>query len=579
MLTKSIFDIFIKHDTLLHPDAVKHIEDQEDPMKYVNSLVENITNLPMVLTLKDIKNIENDNILQFGKPDDSKISKEIENDDIKPPKSFLENKAPGKSSKQLSSAFNQNDEEYGKDESLDKFAIAAMSSGGLMKAGIGAVGAVQEITGDNVEVSQFTEKNALTPTGKEPVLYDIKIISDITGKSTCEGTMKDFGRYVNNRFNTLKNVIRSQYRIFSRSAAIEKINVNYVRDVHFIGMITDINTTKKGNLLVDIEDETGEVKVFINKDEPQLRLKLLNDEVIGISGETNPKLGMVMAKRITRPMPPRTRYVNRAAEDIEAVFISDIHVGSREFLEKNWEFFIQWLNGDVELHGKISSDKVRYLVVAGDLVDGIGVYPNQQEELAIADIYEQYKTLAEHLSAIRKDIKVILAPGNHDAVRPAEPQPALGEEFQKFFSKETIFVGNPCFLSLHSVDVLVYHGRSFDDIVKYIPEATYTNPITPMKEMMIRRHLVPIWGERTPIAPEHRDSLIIDRLPDIFVTGHVHTAGCERINDMLFINASSWQDQTSYQKTLNFNPDPCKAYLVNLHTVRGTELNFKIPNF
>jgi DNA polymerase II small subunit len=355
--------------------------------------------------------------------------------------------------------------------------------------------------------------------------------------------------------------------------------MSYNREVHFIGMITDVNTTKKGNTLVDLEDETGEVKIFINKDEPQLKLKLLNDEVIGVSGETNPKLGMVMTKRIIRPMPPRSRIVNRADDDVEAVFISDIHVGSTEFLENDWNYFVKWLNGSVELPGNVTSEKVRYLVVAGDLVDGIGVYPGQQEELVIPDIFEQYRTLANYISEIRDDIKIILAPGNHDAVRPAEPQPALGEEYQKFFRSGTMFIGNPSYLSLHGVEILVYHGRSFDDIVKYIPAATYTNPISPMKEMMMRRHLVPIWGERTPIAPEHFDSLLIDRLPDVFVTGHVHTAGCERVNDMLFINASSWQDQTSFQKTLNFNPDPCKAFLVNLHSVRGTELNFKLPNF
>ncbi|UCH89750.1 MAG: metallophosphoesterase, partial [Thermoplasmata archaeon] len=170
-------------------------------------------------------------------------------------------------------------------------------------------------------------------------------------------------------------------------------------------------------------------------------------------------------------------------------------------------------------------------------------------------------------------------PGNHDAVRQAEPQPALGLEFQKYFGKNTVFVGNPCYFALHGVDVLIYHGRSFDDIVKYIPEATYANPILPMKEILLRRHLVPIYGERTPTAPEHHDYLLLDRLPDIFVTGHVHTAGCERFSDMLLINASAWQAQTSFQRTMNFNPDPCKAYIVNLNTIRATELNFSARNF
>ena len=540
----------------------------------------NISNLPLVLTMNDIQNIERTSIMQLPQsPDQAADAETAETDQQMDQLPLIGDPGSSGSADSSGTALDQNEVEQDSEETLEKFAGSKITAGGLMKAGVGAVGAALEVTGHLTPDETAGGEKGSDKDKRSAERFNIKIISDITGRSTCEGTLKDFNRYVNNRFNTLKNIIRSQSRMFSRSMPIDRINMNYAREVHFIGMITDINTTKKGNTLVDMEDETGEVRVFINKDEKQLSMKLLNDEVIAVSGETNTKLGMIMAKHIIRPMPPRTRMVNRANDDVEAVFISDIHVGSTEFLEDNWNYFIQWLNGNVEIPDNITSEKVRYLVVAGDLVDGIGVYPGQQEELVITDINDQYRALADHLSGLRKDIKIILAPGNHDAVRPAEPQPALGEEFQQYFPDGTMFVGNPCYLSLHGVEILVYHGRSFDDIVKFVPNATYTNPISPMKEMMMRRHLVPIWGERTPIAPEHYDSLLIDRLPDIFITGHVHTAGCERVNDMLFINASSWQDQTSYQKTLNFNPDPCKAFLVNLHSVRGTELNFKNPNF
>ena len=73
-------------------------------------------------------------------------------------------------------------------------------------------------------------------------------------------------------------------------------------------------------------------------------------------------------------------------------FTSDIHVGSKLFLEKQFVKFIEWLNGNVDTRKDIA-EKIKYLVISGDLVDGIGVYPNQDKELSISDIYKQYSVL------------------------------------------------------------------------------------------------------------------------------------------------------------------------------------------
>jgi DNA polymerase II small subunit len=40
------------------------------------------------------------------------------------------------------------------------------------------------------------------------------------------------------------------------------------------------------------------------------------------------------------------------------------------------------------------------------------------------------------------------------------------------------------------------------------------------------------------------------------------------------INASSWQAQTSYQKMLNFIPDPAKLPIINLKTGNVTMMDF-----
>jgi len=239
--------------------------------------------------------------------------------------------------------------------------------------------------------------------------------------------------------------------------------------------------------------------------------------------------------------------------------MSDIHVGSRTFLEDKWSKVSAWLGGADEIAGSI-----RYLVVSGDVVDGIGVYPRQDEELAIDDIYGQYEALARMVADLPDRISVIMLPGNHDAVRPAEPQPAFPTSIQNLFDSNVIFAGNPSLLSVEGVRILAYHGRSMDDLVSAIPGMSYARPLDVMKAMLRMRHLAPIYGGKTPIAPEAEDHLIIDEIPDIFATGHVHAAGVDQYRGVVLVNSSTWQAQTPYQKMRNIEPMPARLPIVDL---------------
>jgi DNA polymerase II small subunit len=113
-----------------------------------------------------------------------------------------------------------------------------------------------------------------------------------------------------------------------------------------------------------------------------------------------------------------------------------------------------------------------------------------------------------------------------------------------------------------------------DDFVMQIPQMTYNQPIEIMKEMLSRRHLAPVYGNKTPIAFEHQDYLMIDKIPDIFVTGHIHKTALENYRDITLINASAWQAQTKYQKMMNFNPDPGKIIMADLQSRKVNILNF-----
>lgn len=226
-------------------------------------------------------------------------------------------------------------------------------------------------------------------------------------------------------------------------------------------MVNDVRSTKNNHRIIELEDDTGEISVVVHNENHRLferSEKLVRDEVVGVQGTKKGRF--VVASEIFHPGVPR---IQEKEMDFSVAFISDVHIGSQTFLEDAFMKFVKWINGDFgsEEQRSLAAD-VRYLVVAGDIVDGIGIYPGQEKELLIKDIHEQYEEAARLFGDIRSDIKIIMIPGNHDASRIAEPQPAIPEEYAKsLYSIRNIeFLSNPSLVSLDGVRTLIYHGRS-----------------------------------------------------------------------------------------------------------------------
>jgi len=299
--------------------------------------------------------------------------------------------------------------------------------------------------------------------------------------------------------------------------------------------------------VIELEDPTGQITAIISRDSEvyEESAGVVTDEVIGVTG-TSDGNGRLFVKSLLWPdIPARTAPLEKGSG--YALLLSDLHVGSRYFMTEAWERFMGWLNGEADDPSGLA-DQVRYLLIAGDLVDGVGIYPGQENDLAVMDIYAQYEAAAEKLNCIRKDIKVIIAPGNHDIVRQAEPQPALPEDVRGYFRRDMLFVGNPAWVTVGGVSVLMYHGRSIDDLVLRLPGISYAAPEKAMIEMLRRRHLSPIYGGRVSIAPEHEDHYVISRPPAILHCGHVHTVGIARYKGVAVINSGTWQSQTDFKR-------------------------------
>ncbi len=402
------------------------------------------------------------------------------------------------------------------------------------------------------------------------------VVQDITGESTCEGEIDDFKRYFNDRLRRLRKLLGK------RREMVGMVPVRNIQrgaaEVKVAGIVREVRSTQNGHRLIELEDETGVALVLASKDDEemiQLADTVIEDEVLGVVAKPASRGELLIMQNLVRPEVPRNRNPARADRSVAACFISDVHIGAGTFLADDWERFVRWINGQEGTPAmKRLAKKVRYLVVVGDLVDGVGMFPGQEEELVIDDGYEQYRLAGEQLERLRDDLQIIVSPGNHDLVRPAEPQPALPPKYEGFFPENVAQVGNPCLLELEGVRTLIYHGRSIDDWITRVQGLTYQEPIPVMREMMKRRHLVPLYGLRTPIAPEHKDNLVIDPVPDIFVTGHVHMAGMESWRNVTLVNSSCWQGQTPFQKMHGTVPEPGRAAVVELDTGDSHMINF-----
>ena len=401
--------------------------------------------------------------------------------------------------------------------------------------------------------------------------FDFHIIQDTTKKSYTSGEVKDFITYFNSRYEQLRNILNKR-RELKDHRPINRIGKNDDA-LKIIGMVNDIKNTKNGHKIIELEDETGSISVLVHNENHQLyekAEKIVRDEVIGIIGSK--KGTLVIASDIVQPGVPR---IDEKPMDFGAVFISDVHIGSSTFLEDAFNRFIKWINGDFgdDSQQEIAND-VKYLVLGGDTVDGIGIYPNQEKELTIKDIYEQYDEAARLLGDIRSDIKIVISPGNHDAVRLAEPQPALPETYAKslYKLKNVEFVSNPGVVSLDGINTLIYHGRSFDDMAMSVKGFSHQRTDLVMTELIEKRHLAPIYGERTPLASEYEDHLVIKEVPDIFHTGHVHINAYKRHKGIHLINSGTFQSQTEFQKIYNIVPTCAEVPVIH----RGS---FKLLKF
>ena len=409
----------------------------------------------------------------------------------------------------------------------------------------------------------------------------IKKNYNVTNKRT---DISDWVTYYNDRYMKIRDLLQTREELRSVTSISRTKSSDGRQKVAVIGMVQTIRKTFSGSVILTLEDPTGMINVSMKKEEVAKKVgEIVEDEVIGIVGTKSKDI--IFAEKVIFPEIPE-RPIKKSEEEGYAAFISDIHAGSFVFLANEFRQFVEWLNcktGSPEQ--KEIASKVRYLFVGGDLVDGVGVYPGQEKELLIQDIYAQYKEVAKYFAQIPEDIHIVIIPGNHDALKIAEPQHPLFKDIcaPLYDIKNVTMLSNPSYVNIHGTskfpgfDVLNYHGVSFDHMISEVPELRkygYERADKTMEFMLKKRHLAPTHGA-TRIDPTPQDFLYIDKIPDIFATGHIHYTNVGRYKSILTLNSGCFQDKTEFQTKLGHNPTPGRVPVVNLQTNPARIMRFK----
>jgi len=411
-----------------------------------------------------------------------------------------------------------------------------------------------------------------------PAFTDIQSRFEVisSGESEPIGNVNGFIDYFNSRFKQLETILKNRLDVRDAVPLSQALKLPVKTKFKTIGMVVG-KSSRSNRMFLDLEDPESSVTVMVSGDEALKKgLELLDDQVVCVDG-LKYKDDLLIANDIIWPDVPMHE-MGRAEEPACAVFVGDLHVGSRYFRADLFDRFIKWMN--MELGPPASRDlasRVKYLVITGDLVDGIGIYPEQLDELTITTQGAQYEEAARLLSLLPQHIEVFVIPGNHDAVRRSLPQPPIPEKYAPALYRDPRVhpLPNPCTLNLHGVKVLLFHGKALDDVLSSTPGHDFHSPVNGLELLVRCRHIAPIYGQSTPIAPEKVDRLVIGTIPDVVAVGHIHIYQTKKYHNISLISSGSFQAQTPFQRRMKLDPTPGVISVYNLMTHQQIPLDLE----
>ncbi len=400
---------------------------------------------------------------------------------------------------------------------------------------------------------------------------------DVTGQSSSEGKIDDFLRLFRSKFELLSKMLKARHNL-SPIPIKNLAGVANKEKADVIGIVNKKWITKKGHTAFEIEDMDAKCIALVMEKDKQVMEKaerIIEDNVLGIQG-TKWGDNFIIIKDVFWPdLPVRpARLIN---EDVLIGGITDMHVGSKLFYEEQFTRLLDYLNGKgLSAKQQERVGKIQYIMCTGDNVAGVGVYPGQFDDLSIKDIYEQYQKFEDLMLQIPEYIHVFICPGQHDAVRRAEPQPGIDKEFVPRLSKlnNFHFISSPSWVETEGIKNMIYHGPSVHDLISSVSFLEMTRPTEAMIELLKKRDLMPKYGGKNPYVPENRDYMVIKEEPDIVWFGDLHCKGYSTYRGTTVINSSCWEGQTDFEKKIGHTPTPCFFPTISLKNRQIVQTSF-----
>ncbi|MFB6145279.1 MAG: metallophosphoesterase [Candidatus Nanohaloarchaea archaeon] len=434
-----------------------------------------------------------------------------------------------------------------------------------------------EISGEEKDVGGHSDKSSSESSTRSINIMDKRSRKDLRTKveildekevSRDQKDVPEFLKYYNDRYEKMRKLLMRRVELKAATTLNRLERRDKGDEATTVGIVKDKYQTNSGKWIVNLEDKTTTFKILAGERDGQM---IVPDEVIGVIGSMGGDI--LYADSIVRADMPIPQGVKTTEEKVKAAYISDLHMGSRDTMHDQLDKFGEWLSSD-------EAKDIGYLVITGDIVEGVGTYPGQEEELEVKDIYKQYGLFEDWVEKLPEQMQILVGPGNHDITRLAEPQPRLPEKvFPKIKDFNNVhLVQNPQSVRLHGIESegivnLMYHGYSFDghaDQLQNLRKVAYQEPHHVMIDLLKRRHLAPTYGTNS-LSPEGEDHMVIQHKPDIFVSGHFHSHSNESYKGVNVINSSTFQAQTDFQKRVGHKPDPGKVTIVDYKT-RDTEV-------
>ncbi|MEM2238182.1 MAG: metallophosphoesterase [Candidatus Caldarchaeum sp.] len=416
-------------------------------------------------------------------------------------------------------------------------------------------------------VLEKTQNNSRQVVEETTMVYtpNIMIQNSVEENQRIEGSVEEFRHYFQNRYYSIRRLL--ERRRLNFIPVSEAFSVKDGEEVYLAVMVQG-KRERKNSVAVEVDDPSGVLTVVVPRKNQQLykqTAELLNDVVLGLKVRRAGNLYVL--REIIYPDVEEMNYKNLPpAPEAYVCLISDVHVGSKNFRKDLFEKFLDWLSRGRD--GVVK--RISHIVVDGDLVEGVGVYPGQENDLLVKNVEDQLKQAADLLAEIPERIEIVFSPGNHEPVRKAIPQPPLQTRYREIVNakRKVHFVSNPATLVFDGRRILAYHGQGLDELIQSLPDVSYSN----LKEtaprviasMLRFRHLAPVYGENTQLMPTEEDRLVISEQPHLLQTGHIHVTVNTSYRGVLLVNAGAWQDQTDYQKSMGLEPMVGYAALLNI---------------